>query len=50
MKIILGKSDNYRHVAQANTGDTLADKDPVKADNPNITAKPRLGFMESFIR
>ena len=46
-EITLGKSDNY---IQANPGDPPADKDSLKAENPKITAKPRLGFIESFIR
>ena len=30
--------------------DPSADKDQLKAENPKITAKPRLGLIESFIR
>ena len=37
-KTILGKSDNYRHATQVNPGDPLADKDPLKAENPKIPA------------
>ena len=46
MNVILGKSDNYRQATRAaNLRDPLADKDPLKAENPKITAKPRLGFI-----
>ena len=40
--VILGKSDNCRQATQANPDDQPADKDPLKAENPKITAKPRL--------
>ena len=52
--IILGKSDNYSQVTWAglgcNSGNPSADKDPLKAENPKITTRPRLGLIESFIR
>ena len=50
----VGKSDNYRQAIWAdlsyNTGDPSADKNPLKAENLKITAKPRLGLIKSFIR
>ena len=49
---VLGKSDNNKHAtwtgSGCNTGDPPADKDPLKAENPKITAKPRLDLIESF--
>ena len=36
--ITLDKSENYRQATQANPDDLLADKDPLKAENPKTTA------------
>ena len=47
---ILGKSDNYRQATQVNQGGPPLDKDPLKSEYPKITAKPRLGLIELFIR
>ena len=34
----------YRQAIQANPGDPPADKDPLKAENPKIIAKPRVVY------
>ena len=50
MLVLLGKLDNYRQATLVGldcySGDPPADKDPLKAENPKITAKPRLCLIE----